>query len=76
VFAPASSDELVERSDIEVPLERIHARQVASLGGDQVDRLGTGELDVGPCRVEVGVARHDLSGAPITEKRIRSAARP
>ena len=63
VLAPARCDELVERGDVEVPLERVQARRVASLGDDEVDRLGAGELDVGPGRVEMGVARHDLAGA-------------
>ena len=41
----------------------MQVRRVVTLGDDEVDPLGTGELDVGPCRVEMGVARHDLTGA-------------
>ena len=64
VLAPASCDQIVERGGVEVALERMQACRVASLGDDEIDRLGTGELHVGPCRVEMGVVGHDLSGAP------------
>ena len=64
VVRAAFADEGVQRFEIHVALERVDDRWVAPLLDDQVDRLGAGELDVGPGRVEVGVAGDRLAGTP------------
>ena len=47
----------LERLHVHVALERVLVRGVAALRDHEVDRLGAGELDVGPGRVEMGVVR-------------------
>ena len=63
VLGAALGQEGLERRDVHVPLERMERRRDATLGDDQVDRLGAGVLDVGAGRVEMGVVGDGLSGA-------------
>src|SRR5581483_7959177 len=47
----------LERLEVHVSLERMEGLGAAALGDHEIDRLGTGRLDVGPGRVEVRVVR-------------------
>ena len=53
----------LERLHVHVALERVLVRGVAALRDHEVDRLGAGELDVGPGRVEMGVVRNHATRA-------------
>ena len=59
--AARSASRRLERLDVHVALERVQRAWVAALRDRQVERLGPGVLDVGPCRVEVGVVGDDLA---------------
>ncbi len=55
VLGAARLDERGQCGEVHVALEGVLQGRLATLRDDQVDRLGAGELDVGPGRVEMGV---------------------
>ncbi len=57
VLGAPRGDEPIERLDVHVALERMVDRRVVALGDDEVDGLGSRELDVRPGRVEMRVVR-------------------
>ena len=62
LLAPYLGDELFQCRNVHVALERMPGLRLASLGNDQVHRLGAGELDVGTGGIEVGVVGHHVAG--------------
>ena len=62
-LATVRGDELLQRGHVHAAFE-IQARLgVGRFRQGQVDSLGAGELDVGPCRIEVRIVRHYVAGA-------------
>ena len=52
-----------QRADVHVALERVAQGRLKALRDRQVGGLGPGELDIGPCRIEVRVVRDDPARA-------------
>ena len=55
------ADQLFERIDVHVPLERGLCLGVGGLAARQIYGAGAGELDIRARRVEMRVVRHDMA---------------